>query len=105
MTDERKLSMQALELLEAAPDETMRGKLSRLFALLIAASDENMQPDPRVAMFAFADAATAMWGGDVLGVDVHVRVEVDKTHIYHAGETKPREIVLDVGETDKPMLN
>ena len=45
-------------------------------------------------MFSFADAATALWGGDVLGVEVHVRVEVGKTHIYHAGETKPREFVV-----------
>ena len=105
MSDERQLSMQALELLEAAPDETMRGKLARLFALLIAASDENMQPDPRNAMFAFADAATALWGGSVLGVEVHVRSEAGKTHIYHAGETKPLEFVLDVDDTDKPTLN
>ena len=105
MSDERQLSMQVHELLEAAPDETMRGKLSRLFTLLIAASDENMQPSAHAAMFAFADAATAMWAGSVLGVEVHVRVEVGKTHIYHAGETKPREFVLDVDDTDKPKLN
>ena len=105
MNDERQLTRQVHELLEATPDETMRGKMTRLFGLLITASDEDMKPDPRVAMFAFADAATALWGGDVLGVEVHVRVEVGKTHVYHAGEDKPHEFVLDVGETDTATLN
>ena len=105
MSDERQLSLQALELFEAAPDETTRAKLSRLFTLLITASNENMQPSAPDAMFAFADAATALWGGNVLGVEVHVRSEAGKTHIYHAGETKPREFVLDVDDTDKPKLN
>ena len=105
VSDERQLSTQALELFEAAPDETTRDKLSRLFTLLITVSDENMQPSAPDAMFAFADAATALWGGDVLGVEVHVRVEVGKTHVYHAGETKLREFVLDVDDTDKPTLN
>ena len=105
VSDERELSMRALELFEAAPDETTRAKLSRLFTLLIAASDENMQPSAPDAMFAFADAATALWAASVLGVEVHVRVEVGKTHIYHAGETKPHEFVLDGDDTDKPKLN
>ncbi len=105
VSDERKLSMWALELLPAAPDDTMRAKLSRLFALLIAASDENMQPDPRNPMFAFADAAMALWGGDVLGVEVQVRVEAGKTHVYRAGEIKPREYVLKAADDDEPTVN
>ena len=103
MTDEgKRLSERVLEIIEDAPGESMRAKLSYLFALMIAGSDENMKPDPRNAMFGFADAATALWG--VLGVEVQVRVEAGRTHVFRAGETTPREYVVDVeGGGDDPQ--
>ena len=110
MTDEipgdaiKRLSERVLEIIEDAPGESMRAKLSHLFALMIAGSDENMKPDPRNAMFGFADAATALWGGDVLGVEVQVRVDVGRTHIFRAGETKPREYIKNAeGGGDDPQ--
>ena len=114
---DKPISERVLEIIEDTPGESMRAKLSHLFALMITGSgviaaqdagkgseEKDMHPDPRDTMFGFVDAATVLWGGDVLGVEVQVRVDVGKTHIYRAGETKPREYIINAeGGGDDPQ--